>query len=94
MSRRYSGLGLPGFCCLRIRFSASSSENSTGLFLFEALRRFSRISMRFSVSSTAVSLISWRKIGVLVSTDTWDGVPADPVIVENAALFGPCVSHV
>lgn len=34
-------------------------------------------------------MISWRKRGVLVSVDTWSGVAAEPVIVENAALFGP-----
>ena len=89
VSIRYSGLGLPGFCRLRIRFSASSSENSTRVLLPEVFMRFSRISMRFSVSSAVVSQISWRNIGVLVSSATSGGVPADPVILEKAALFGP-----
>ena len=89
VSIRYSGLGLPGFCRLRIRFSASSSENRTRLLLSEALMLFSRISIRFSVSSSAVLQMSWRNIGVLVSAATSEGVPAEPVILENAALFGP-----
>lgn len=50
VSIRYSGLGSLGLCRLRIRFSASSSENSTKL-LSAVLMRFSKISMRFSVSS-------------------------------------------
>jgi len=93
VSMRYSGLGLLGFCRLRIRFSASSSEKSTKLLLSEALRRFSRIPMRFSVSSAVVSQIIWRNKGDLVSAVTWDGVLADPVVLEKAALFGLWVSH-
>ena len=89
MSMRYSGLGSLGFCRLSISFSASSSENRMRLLLLVVLMRFSRISIRFSVSSSVVSLISWRKAGVLVSAATWGGVLADPVILENAALFGP-----
>ena len=89
VSMRYSGFGSLGFCLLSISFSASSSENNTRLLLSVVLMRFSRISMRFSVSSSVVSLIIWRKVGVLVSAATCDGVVADPVILENAALFGP-----
>ena len=92
MSMRYSGLGSFGLCRLRIRFSASSSEKSTRL-ASAVLIRFSMISMRFSVSCWVVSLISWRNIGVLVRAATWAGVVAEPVMVENEALFGPWVSH-
>ena len=93
VSRRYSGLGSFGFCRLRMRFSASSSENSTRLVLSVVLMRFSRICMRFSASSWVVSLMSLRKLGVLVSAATWAGVVADAVIVENAALLCPWMSH-
>ena len=86
---RYSGFCLFGSCLFKIRFSASSSENNTALFWSAVLRRFSRISMRFSVSSVVVSEISVWKSGVLVSAATWGGVLADPVIVEKAVLFGP-----
>ena len=89
VSMRYSGLGSFGFCRLRMRFSASSSENSTRLLLLVVLMRFSMISMRFSVSCWVVSLISWRNMGVLVRAATWAGVFAEPVMVENEALFGP-----
>ena len=89
VSIRYSGLGLHGFCRLRIRFSASSSENRTRLLLYVVLMRFSRIAIRFSVSASVVSVISWRKLVVLVSSATRGGVVAEPVILENAALFGP-----
>jgi hypothetical protein len=93
VSIRYSGLGSLGLCRLRISFSASSSENSTRLLLSVVLMRFSRISMRFSVSSSVVVLIIWRKLGVRVRAATCAGVAAEPVILENAALFGPWVSH-
>ena len=93
VSMRYSGLGSLGFCFLRMRFSASSSENITRVLLSVVLIRFSRILMRFSVSFSVVSLISWRKVGVLVSATTCGGVFAEPVILERVALFDPCVSH-
>lgn len=93
VSMRYSGLGSLGFCFLRMRLSASSSENITRVLLSLALIRFSRILMRFSISFSVVSLISWRKLGVLVSAATCAGVFAEPVILDNATLFDPCVSH-
>ena len=59
VSIRYSGFGLFSFCGPRIRFSASSREYSTRVSLLDLLRRFSKISMRFSVSFWVVSQISW-----------------------------------
>jgi len=93
VSKRYSGLSLPGLCLLRTTVSTSSSENSTRLFFSEELRRFSKTSIRFSVSSAAVRLIIWRNVELLVSLATCDSLLADPVIWENAALFGPWTSH-
>ena len=76
-------------CRFRIRFSTSASENNTTLFWSAVLRRFSRISIRFLVSSAVVSEIcSWNSV-VLVSVATWGGVLAGPIIVEKDVLFGP-----
>ena len=69
-----------------MRFSASSSEKSTRLSAL--LSRFSRISSRFSVSSAVVSLINCLKAAVFVKAATSAEVLAEPVIVENVALFG------
>ena len=75
-----------------MRFSASSSEKSTKLSA--VLRRFSRISTRFSVSSAAFSWINSLNWDVAVKAATCGGLLAEPVICEKIALFAPCNSHV
>ena len=78
VSMRYSGWGLPGAWGYRMRFSASWSEKSTRLSVL--LRRFSRISRRFSVSSVAFSSMSCLKALVFVRAATCGGELAEPVI--------------
>ena len=88
---RYSGWDFPGACGFKIRFSASCSEKSTRLSVL--LKRFSRISSRFSVSSVAFSSINCLKAQVFVKVATCGGELAEPVICEMDALFVPCKSH-
>lgn len=71
--------------------SDSSNEKSTRLS--GELRRFSRISRRFSVSCWAFSWINSLKIAFCVNAATWVFVLAEPAINDIVALFIPETSQ-